>query len=212
MSQNETGAHRALKVPTIYNTLQWLAGQNRIYREFVRRYAKAKPGMRILDVGCGPGNIIQWLPEGITYHGIDMNPAYISSAQQRYSGRGVFATGRAESIPASAQGPYDLVIGFGLLHHLDDEAAQSFLTSSHGLTNDTTRLVTIDPCFTADQSWLAEKLIRRDRGTAVRTPEQYAEIVGQSYSVENCHVLHNMGWIPWTHCILEATAYPSDRN
>jgi len=205
MAQNETGVRRALRVPAIYRGLQWLAGENRIYREFVEGHLRAKPGMRILDVGCGTGDIIDWLPKGVTYHGVDVNSAYIGSAARRFTGRGTFSVGRAEAVAASAEGSFDLVIGIGLLHHLNDDAVRSFLTSSLGLIEDTGRLVTIDPCLTNDQSWLAGVLVRRDRGTAVRAPERYADIVGQVFSVTNCHVRHNMGWIPWTHCILEAT-------
>ncbi len=44
-----------------------------------------KPGLRVLDVGCGPGVLSLWLAEavdGIELHGIDVEPSQVETAEQ----------------------------------------------------------------------------------------------------------------------------------
>ena len=50
-----------------------------------------KPGLRILDVGCGPGVLSVWLAEalnGVELHGIDVEPSQVEAAAQLASVRG----------------------------------------------------------------------------------------------------------------------------
>ncbi len=50
---------------------------------------RAVAGDRILDIGCGPGDILD-SPPPVDYYGFDLNDAYIRFARRKYSGRGKF--------------------------------------------------------------------------------------------------------------------------
>jgi SAM-dependent methyltransferase len=52
--------------------------------EFIKRVALPKPGLRVLDLGCGPGLYTQRLAEqGYDCYGIDLGPASIEYAVSR---------------------------------------------------------------------------------------------------------------------------------
>ena len=88
MSHN-SGLQSWLKVPLLYNLFQDAIGGNALRRRFIRNHVRAKGGDKVIDIGCGPAQILPWLPE-VDYLGLDTNPACIASAKQMHPGRGTF--------------------------------------------------------------------------------------------------------------------------
>lgn len=79
-----------------------------------------KPGMRVLDVGCGPGRHAH----ALLGHGIDVVGLDISMAFLRAAGEGTWVRADARRLPFS-NGSFDAAIslcqgGFGLLGGADD--------------------------------------------------------------------------------------------
>ena len=70
----------------LYNYFQDLIGGNRLRKWFIDTHVRAKAGDKVIDIGCGPGQILPWLPP-VEYIGFDVNPSYIASAQQKYGDR-----------------------------------------------------------------------------------------------------------------------------
>ena len=81
-------------------------------QEFVDRLA-LKPGMKVLDVACGTGNLaIPAAKTGATVTGIDIAPNLIEQAIERAKAEGVdakFEVGDAEALPY-ADGEFDVVM------------------------------------------------------------------------------------------------------
>ena len=75
-----------LKVPLLYNLLQDAIGGNALRQRFIRNHVRAKPGDKVIDIGCGPAQILPWLPE-VYYLGFDINAAYIASAKRTHAAR-----------------------------------------------------------------------------------------------------------------------------
>ena len=63
---------RLLKSPTAYRLLQSTLTRHRHQVEFVERYVKPEPGMSVVDIGCGPGDLFSLLPD-VNYVGFDMS-------------------------------------------------------------------------------------------------------------------------------------------
>lgn len=80
--------------------------------EFVARL-DLRPGMRVLDVACGTGNLaIPAAKAGADVTGIDIAPNLIEQAQKRAAAEGlnaVFEVGDAEALPY-ADGSFDIVM------------------------------------------------------------------------------------------------------
>jgi ubiquinone/menaquinone biosynthesis C-methylase UbiE len=86
-------------------------------------------GQRVLDLGCGRGErSLTLLERGATVNGIDISPVYIDQAdnEARRAGfldnRFAFVAGDAHHLPYD-DATFDLVVGDGILHHLDLDVA-----------------------------------------------------------------------------------------
>jgi SAM-dependent methyltransferase len=72
-------------------------GGNRLRRWFIDTHVRAKARDTIIDIGCGPGEILPWLPP-VEYIGFDVNGSYIAAAQHKYGDRGTFVVGDTRAI------------------------------------------------------------------------------------------------------------------
>lgn len=77
-----------LEHPIIYRGFRFLFGSER-FRKHYASVIDAKQGDRILDIGCGTGDVLHSLPH-VQYVGFDINEKYIATAKRRFKGRGEF--------------------------------------------------------------------------------------------------------------------------
>ena len=86
----------------------------------------ARPGGRVLDVGCGTGFLLERLAErGYSGIGVDLSPESVAHAQRRLAEIG--AADRLSAVVGSAyeppEGPFDLICLTDVLEHLEDPRA-----------------------------------------------------------------------------------------
>lgn len=209
-AHRESGLHRLLEWPVIYRLLQRALGADRGRRRFVDQYLDLERGMRVLDFGCGPADLVGHLPAGIDYLGVDFNPRYVAAARRRWGRRARFAVGSAgEVADAALGGPFDLVLLVALLHHLEDDAAGRVIAQARRILAPGGRLVTLDNVFTPSQSRIARYLIERDRGARVRTPEAYVALLRGAFPQVEWEVREDLLRVPYTHFLARAS-FPSD--
>jgi SAM-dependent methyltransferase len=191
-----------LKIPKLYDLVQHVAGTDRVHREFVDRYVRPHKGARVLDLGCGTGDLLACFND-VEYIGIDFNEDYVSVARQRYAGKGSFLFGDATRFSEKVTGQFEFIVAVGLLHHLNDPGASRLLSSLPSVLAPAGKFVSVDPCYDSSQNALQRWMVSKDRGRAVRTPSGYRELFPPHFTVEH-RIRHNWGNIPWTHCILTA--------
>jgi ubiquinone/menaquinone biosynthesis C-methylase UbiE len=112
--------------------VQRLILQARLYNDYTEhalRLAGLRPGMRVLDVGCGPGDVSLIAarlvgPSG-TVLGVDAAPEMMELARGRAAEQGLSAVHftQAEIDEIALDEPVDAVIGRFILMHLPDPAA-----------------------------------------------------------------------------------------
>jgi SAM-dependent methyltransferase len=207
MAQITSGFRSVLSHPTVYDFVQNVLGARKARKELVRKYVRPYDGMKILDIGCGTGEILEYLP-AVDYLGVDLSETYIRSAVDRYGERGEFHVGRAESAPWPKDRSFDVVLLFGILHHLEDNEAIQLLASVKSIMRKDARIVTLDGCFDDEQSSIAKSLARLDRGQNVRTEGPYRSLFEKRFRSVKSAVRHDLLNIPYTHCILESCDTP----
>jgi ubiquinone/menaquinone biosynthesis C-methylase UbiE len=192
-----------LSVPMVYRLFGALIGGNarqRAARDFIR----VTPGDRVLDLGCGPGNILDHLPP-CDYIGVDADEGYIREARQRYPGRGEFRHGLAEEVNLPAAS-FDVVFAYGLLHHLTDEQALGVLNVARRVLKPGGRFVTLDGCFEPGQALLARLLLKMDRGRYVRTRPAYLDLARRVFPRVTTEVCTDLLRLPYTLLVMTSHA------
>lgn len=196
---------RALENAAIYSTWQSFVGAERMRRTFVTDHLRPKLNEVIVDIGCGPAEIIDYLPPS-RYFGFDINPAYIEAANARYSTRGKFSVlGVEEASISELRGEADLAIAIGVLHHLDNSAANDCISLAHSLLKPGGRFVTIDGVIHRGQGFIRRCVVSLDRGQYVRTAKSYRNLVEAHFPIIKERIYDNLARLPSSHFVMECT-------
>lgn len=202
MSQITRGIRSILSRPRIYDLFLTLVGSHKLRRRVVRDYFDCSAGMRLFDFGCGTANILRHLPADIEYMGIDLSQNYIDKARELWGDRGRFQCVSVSDIFPENFGYFDRVLGFGLLHHLEDEEAGRFFELAYSVLKPGGMVITIDPCYVDRQRPVARYMIDRDRGRNVRDCNGYRVIAERTFPGIESNVLEDGLRIPYNHHIM----------
>jgi cyclopropane fatty-acyl-phospholipid synthase-like methyltransferase len=203
MTQITTGIRSILSKPLIYKLSQTIAGGGLEARKlFVKQHFDITPGATILDIGCGPADILDCLPSA-NYYGFDISQEYVEFARRKYHGRGNFYVKHLTQDDLHALPKFDYVLCIGLLHHLtDDEVRETIALSKAALWEGGT-LLTLDGCFEKGQSSIAKLMLLMDRGQNVRDKNGYDSLIRPFFDKYQSHVFHKK-WLPYTYCITKS--------
>jgi ubiquinone/menaquinone biosynthesis C-methylase UbiE len=214
--QDDSGLKRLLTNPRFYELFQKFLGGDNAKKWLVKNVWAPRSGDVIVDIGCGSGNILEYLPPDIQYLGIDTSEEYIRSARRRFAAGGTFFLGTAQDFVNqnnSYFGSADLVLCNGLLHHLSDCEALEVLELSKRIMKSDGRLVCLEATFLARQTRLSKWILNRDRGKHIRSEQEWKNLIGQAFESYSTHILTGLIRIPYTHIVIEClNARSSEKN
>jgi cyclopropane fatty-acyl-phospholipid synthase-like methyltransferase len=190
-----------LEFPWAYQLFFDTIGASERSRILVQDYIRPKPGDRVLEIGCGPGTILPYLPR-LDYIGFDVSPKYISKAAQRFP-EAKFVCERVSQYTLPHEAYFDIVLALGIVHHLDDSEATDLFRIGQTALKAGGRMITLDGCYTPTQSETKRYLLSRDRGQFVRTQDDYVKLAEKWFTTIEPHLREDLLRIPYTHLILE---------
>ncbi len=203
MGQRITGVYKLVTLPSIYRAIQDVLGSDRSRTRFVEEVLQPADGAKVLDVGCGPAALFEFLPN-VAYTGVDLNPNHIDDAKRRYGDRGRFIAGDvATALPDDEEGTFDLVVASALLHHLDDQQSRKLLADLCRLVKPGGRVVTLDNVWLERQNPIAVLLNKLDSGLNVRDAEGYLKLTERlNFSVKS-RIFRDLMRIPYDHFCMD---------
>jgi len=201
MIQIPDALKRVLEYSAVYWAFQTAVGAKGAHREILDRYAKPQQSEAVLDVGCGPAKIIEMLPE-VSYVGVDLDESYLESATNEFGKNASFELCGADSIADLDSGPFDLILGIGLVHHLSDEIATGFFHGASKKLAPGGRLVTMDGCYHPEESKIGRTMVSNDRGEFIRASTEYERLASTAFSNVALDVRFDLLRIPYSHAVM----------
>ncbi|MBL8618235.1 MAG: class I SAM-dependent methyltransferase [Deltaproteobacteria bacterium] len=183
-----------------YSLLQRTVGQERLLQRFVTEALALRPGDRVLDVGCGPADVLAALPAGVRYTGLEPHPPYLAGAQRRFGPAADLRGARVEDLPADAV--FERVLLMGVLHHLPDPEALALLRACLGRRAPGGALVALEPCPRPGRGWVEQQLYAIDRGRFVRSEEALRALVTSVAPQADFDVWEGMLRVPYTYMLV----------
>ena len=204
MGQVTTGVRATLSRSGGYNRVQNLLGGWAAREKLRDRFFPDLQDARVLDIGCGTANILDHLPRSVDYVGFDLSANYIAAARSRFGDRAQFFRADIRDVAMDTLGRFDLVLAFGLLHHLDDEQARRLCSIAAHALHSTGKFMTIDPCWISGQTFLSRTLVSLDRGQNVRPADNYAKLADEFFATIEEHHSNDLLRVPYDHLALVA--------
>ena len=201
--QCDSGLWGWLKIPLLYNAFQAAVGATALRRRLIEKHVRAKPGDKVIDIGCGSALALQSLP-GVQYLGLDINSDYIAFARRTHGARGTFVVGDVRSLRADSRfRDADIVMALGVLHHLDDREAGDCIQFAHDALKPNGRFVCHEACWIPNQGSVSKYIMGSDRGRNIRTEQQYRDLAGKVFSKIEARVDTKPMRIPYVTIVLE---------
>jgi SAM-dependent methyltransferase len=213
-SERTGGLRRLLGIAGVYSLFQSAVGAARAKRWLAGSFWRVPSGGKVVEVGCGPGDVVPFLPPDAEYVGFDPSPRYIARARERFAARPrtTFLPGVAAELAAREElHDADVVLCNGVLHHLDDREAAEVLQLARTILKPGGSFRGSEPCFVAKQSRLSRRIMELDRGGHIRTEAAWTALIGEVFPVHRAIVKRGLIRLPYVHVLLEGTAKLRDR-
>ena len=207
-AERRRGLYKLLEGAAPYEYVQRALGSRRAQQSLVERFVRFEGCRRVLDVGSGTSDLLQWLPDVEEYVGIEPNADYVTRASEHYAGRGRFLQGVASERMPDESGPFDLIMAMGVLHHMPDDEVRFFFAEARRLLAEGGMVLTVDPAYVPRQGRASRALVSRDRGEHVRHIYAYSFIAREAFEDVTAHHTSRLLRIPYSHAVLVSRRAP----
>lgn len=207
MAEGNIGLRSVLRFPSVYDLYQSLVGSRAARDRLFKTYVQLREGTRLLDIGCGTGELLEYLPAYVQYSGVDVNPLYIELARKKYGARGRFELIDVNDIERLAlpRGSFDVVVLYGVLHHLSDEEVRNVLTFARAMQKEGGIVFTVDGVYLEGQSAIKRFILSRDRGQYVRFDHEYKQLAREIFPNVETFVEQSALRIPTDYFVMRMT-------
>jgi len=189
--QINSGLRSILALPWVYRLFVHIFKSEASTRWFINDVLRLRDGQKLVDIGCGPADILDRLPR-IEYVGLDISDVYIQAARAKFNTRSEakFLSGCVEDWardPLTREA--DLVLTNGVLHHVDDDDARKILEFAYRALKEDGRFIFYEPCYLIRQSGISTYFMSRDRGQNIRTEQQWKELASSIFPAVSTNIV-----------------------
>ena len=196
MTQRKNQIYNFINNPLIYKIIQYVMSGTSFRNSIIKKNIR-KSNLKILDIGCGPAQILEHIPK-CDYYGYDIDQRSIQYAKKKYRQKNYhFYCKKFNKTEIKKLPKFDFVIFFGILHHLSNKEADKMLTLCKRTMKKNSKLLTEDPILLEKQNIIAKFLIEKDRGINVRQKKEYINLLKKHFKKIKNKVTHQF-FIPYT--------------
>ena len=196
MSQRKNQIYNLINNPLIYKIIQSVMSGTSFRNSIIKKNI-TKSNLKILDIGCGPAQIIEHLPQ-CDYYGYDIDQRSIQYAKKKYYQKNFhFYCKKFNKTELKKLPKFDFIIFFGILHHLSNKEVYEILKLCKKIMKKNSKLLTEDPILLENQNVIAKFLIKKDRGLNVRDKQEYINLLKKHFKKIKNKVTHQY-FIPYT--------------
>jgi len=186
-----------LNIPTIYHLSQKVFLADNFRKKLLKKILTNR-NLDILDIGCGPGNMINYLSFN-KYYGFDTDKKYIKYAKNKYKNC-IFFCERFTKLSLKKITKVDLVLLFGILHHISDDEVLKLIDVLKLSLKKNSKIITLDPVYIKKQNRISKFLIDNDRGNFVRTTKDYLNLLKKT-GITFSYKIYNQKIVPYTYIV-----------
>jgi ubiquinone/menaquinone biosynthesis C-methylase UbiE len=150
------------------------------YRAQVARAAAIQHGDRVVDIGCGTGEMAPAVPAGNAYVGVDLSLENVKHARRVYGAPGREFVQLDLTRTLIPGGPFDIALMIAVLHHMDDETAHAVLAQVAPQV--TKRIVVLD-LLALEGNPVQRMFVALDQGKHVRSFLEQEKILARHLRV-----------------------------
>lgn len=196
MSQRKNQIYNFINNPLIYKIIQGVMSGTSFRNGIIKKNI-TKNNLKILDIGCGPAQILEHIPK-CDYYGYDIDRRSIQYAKKKYYQKNYhFYCKKFNKTELKKLPKFDFIIFFGILHHLSNKEVHEILKLCKKIMKKNSKLLTEDPILLENQNVIAKFLIKKDRGLNVRDKQEYINLLKKHFKKIKNKVTHQY-FIPYT--------------
>ena len=152
------------------------AGVDRAKFAAIRKIRADFTGLKVLDLGCGPGNTTH-IFSGSNYTGVDINEKYIKIAAEKYPIHR-FISGDAGD--AEWGEGFDIILINSFFHHLDDNEVVKVSKAVASALSDGGIVIVQEPLIPERNELYHRLMMKLDRGNFFRTLDHWKVLLNEA--------------------------------
>lgn len=168
-------------------------------REKIIKINKIKKNCNILDVGCGPAYVLDFLKnKSLKYFGYDTEINHIKYAKKKFSHKDYHFFCKKFNISELNKLPkFDYVFLFGIIHHLNNTELKKIIFLIKKILKKNGKLLILDNILIKKQNIIARALIKLDKGNYIRNLSDYECFLKNNFNKFSYSII-NQKFIPYT--------------
>jgi len=167
--------------PKVFNFIRHRIHHNFVVeKRIISEELSPKKGDRILDVGCGTGDLADAFSI-CDYVGIDLSQEYVDTASELHKGQ--FKQMDARRLEFTNE-EFDMIFVYGLFHHLSDKDTKSVLSEIERVVKKNGKILILEDIPTRSKLNFYGKLVHYlDRGAFIRPVEEWERLLSEHINI-----------------------------